>query len=214
MNKNIWPLLGVGIGLGAAILPVMARAPEPVPSLPRDVRNLEEAMDDCQGTRLAGWELVDYATRLVNRKCTRYSLWHLWETSGRAFENSRGFSEQYNLALGRILAGLGFQVQVVRAERVRFDTTRTAAPPAWAGGHTWLRVTFEGQTRDVCASRGDHRAGAVRFTPLGEVRAQQPWTGVISRLRIAPAVLAEVWQAWLAVRPVPRWIYRGFHDQG
>ena len=35
MNKNIWPLLGVGIGLGAAILPVMARAPEPVPSLYR-----------------------------------------------------------------------------------------------------------------------------------------------------------------------------------
>lgn len=207
--------LGAGLaGLTAvALAPVVLRAPEPALSLPRDIRDLDEALDDCLGTRLDGWELVDYATELVNQKFTRYSLWHFWETSGLAFKNSRGFSDQYNLALGRLLAGLGFEVQVVHASRVRFDSSRQGAP-WWNAGHTWLRVSYGGRTLDVCASRADHRAGQVRFDPVSDVRPMNPWSGFDIRLALAGPVTYQVWKSMLAGRAVPRWMYRGFHDHG
>ena len=199
--------------MAAAIAPVVARAPEPALSLPRDVRDLEEALEDCLGTRLDGWELVDYATSLVNQKCTRFSLWHLWETSGLAFKNSRGFSDQYNIALGRLLAGLGYEVRAVHASRVRFDTARMGTP-WWNAGHTWLRVTHGGQTLDVCASRGDHKAGRVRFSPSSDERPVHPWTGLNIRLALVGPVTWQVWKSMLTGQPVPRWLFRGFHDQG
>ena len=90
--------------MAAAIAPVVARAPEPALSLPRDVRDLEEALEDCLGTMLEGWELVDYATSLVNQKFTRFSFCHLWETSVLAFKNRRGFSDHYEIAFGRLHA--------------------------------------------------------------------------------------------------------------
>ena len=214
MKMGKWPWFGIGLGIGAVIVPIVVRAPEPALNLPRDVRTLEEAVDDCMGTRLAGWELVDYATHLVNQKFTRYSLWHLWESSGQAFERSRGCSVQYNLALGRVLAALGFEVEVVRADQVEFDTERPGETPDWTHQHTWLRVNHDGQVRDVSAAGADHRAGQVRFHPLGEVVPQQPGEGVAWRLKLAPVVIYEVWKAWLTRRPVPRWIFRGFHDQG
>lgn len=215
MTKNFkwWGAAALG-ALVAVAVPVVVRAPEPALSLPRDVRDLDEALDDCLGARLDGWALVDYATALVNQKFSRYSLWHLWESSGLAFHNSRGFSDQYNLALGRLLAGLGFEVQAVHASRVRFDSERAGGAPWWNSGHTWLRVAHDGQTLDVCASRADHRAGQVRFTPISDVRPVHPWTGLDIRLALAGPVACQVWKSILTGRPVPRWLYRGFHDQG
>lgn len=213
--KRKWWFAAAAAGAAAVVTayPVVTRAPEPALSLPRDVRDLSEALDDCLGSRLDGWELVDYATRLVNQKFTRYSIWHLWESSGLAFKNSRGFADQYNIALGRLLAGLGFRVQAVHAARVRFDADRPAAP-WWNAGHTWLRVTHSGRTLDVCASRADHRAGQVHFHAVSDVRPINPWTGFDMRLLLAGPVTYQVWRSMLTRRPVPNWIYRGFHDQG
>ena len=213
MKREWWLAAAVASMVAAVAAPVVAKAPEPALSLPRDVRNLDEALDDCVSTRLDGWDLVDYTTNLVNQKFTRYSLWHLWEGSGLAFKNSRGFSDQYNIALGRLLAGLGYEVQAVHASRVRFDTTRVGAP-WWNAGHTWLRVTYGGQTLDVCASRGDHKAGRVRFSPTSDVRPVHPWTGLNIRLALAGPVIWQVWKSTLTGEPVPRWLFRGFHDQG
>ncbi|GAA2179298.1 hypothetical protein GCM10009785_05420 [Brooklawnia cerclae] len=214
MNRKSKFWLAVAGVVGVIAVPVVARAPKPVPNLPRDVRTLDEALDDCLATSLDGWELVDYATRLVNQKFTRYSLWHLWEGSGVAFRNSRGFSDQYNMALGRVLAGLGFEVQVVQAARVRFTPPRPGSAPWWVIRHTWLRVTHAGRTLDVCASRADHRAGHVRFAPLSDVRPVYPWSTVDTRLGLAGPVAYQVWKAWFTGEAVPRWMYRGFHDQG
>lgn len=215
-NKGTgWLALGAAIAAVGAVAPVVVRAPEPALSLPRDVRTLDEALDDCLGSGLDGWELVDHATRLVNQKFSRFSLWHLWESSGLAFQHSRGFSEQYNLALARVLAALGFEVQAVHAGRVEFDTERPGKnAPSRAAGHTWLRVTAEGETRDVCASRGDHTAGHLRFTPVTPVQPLRPWTGFGIRLALAGPVIKQVWQSWLTGSQVPRWLHRGFHDQG
>lgn len=205
--------LAIAATASAIAVPVVVGAPKPVPSWPHDVRTLDEAVDDCLVSGLDGWALVDYATALVNQKLTRYSLWHLWESSGVAFRNSRGFSDQYNIALGRLLAGLGFEVQVVQAARVRFNSPQPRHAPWWVIRHTWLRVTHEGRTLDVCASRAGHRAGHVQFTPLSDVRPIHPWSTWDTRLSLAIPVAYQVWKAWLTGEPVPRWMYREFHDQ-
>lgn len=211
-SRGRWWCVAGAVVLGVAVAPVVARAPEPALSLPRDVRTLHEALDDCLGTRLEGWALVDYATALVNQKFTHYSLWHLWETSGQAFKNSRGFSDQYNLALGRLLAGLGFEVHAVHARRIRFEDVRFEAP-WWHNGHTWLRVTHAGQTLDVCAALPEHRAGSARFHPISDVRPLHPWTTLSTRLVLAVPVTYQVWKSWLTGRPAPRWLYRGFYER-
>lgn len=213
MSKGKWWCAAAAGLVAGAVTPVVWRAPEPALSLPRDVRTLDEALDDCLGTRLDGWELVEYATALVNQKFTRYSLWHLWETSGLAFKNSRGFSDQYNLALGRLLAGLGYQVQAVHAARVRFADEVVRAP-WWNAGHTWLRVSHAGRTLDVCAARAEHRVGEISFDAISDVRPLNPWTGLNIRLALAVPVTYQVWKSWLTGRPVPAWLYRGFHDGG
>ncbi len=209
MKRKGWLAAGAGL-VAVAVAPVLARAPEPALSLPRDVRDLDEAMDDCLDSRLDGWELVDYATALVNQKFTRYSLWHLWEGSSRAFRNSRGCALQYNLALGRLLAGLGYHVQVVHAARVRFDS-EGVRQPWWLAGHTWLRVTHAGRTLDVCAALAGQRAGQVRFAVISDVRPVHPWTGFNIRLILAIPVTWQVWKAWLTGGQVPSWIYRDLH---
>ncbi|WP_341730236.1 hypothetical protein [Brooklawnia sp.] len=212
-SKGACWLAGLVVASALGFAPVVARAPKPAMNLPRDVRDLHEALADCLESRLDGWELVDYTTRLVNDKFTRYSIWHLWENSGQAFKNSRGFSEQYNLALARILSGLGFNVQAVHAGHVRFDPERPGTS-TWRNGHTWVRVSYQGDTRDVCASRAGHRAGRVSFTALSDVRPVRIWTGAVIRLGFAGPLCFEVWKSWLSGHPVPRWVFRGFHDRG
>lgn len=209
-KKVIWRSVSIAAVVAVAAAPVIARAPEPTLNLPRDVRTLDEALNDCLGCRLEGWALVDYATALVNQKFTRYSLWHLWETSGQAFKNSRGFSDQYNLALARLLTSLGFKVRPVHARHVRFDDGRNGW--SWHRGHTWLQVTHAGQTLDVCAGLADHRAGRVRFRPLSEVHPYHPWTVLGTRLVLAVPVSYQVWKSWLTGRPTPGWLYRGFYQ--
>ena len=149
-SKCAWWLAPVAGLAAAAFTPVVLRAPKPAMNLPRDVRDLHEALEDCLESRLDGWELVDFATRLVNEKFTRYSVWHLWENSGLAFKNSRGFSEQYNLGLARILSGLGYDVQGVHARHVRFEPDRPGTAK-WRNGHTWLRVSYHGETLGALA---------------------------------------------------------------
>lgn len=211
-SKAWW--LGVLTGAAAvAVAPVVIRAPKPALNLPRDIRTLDEALGDCLASGQDGWDLVDYATRLVNEKFTRYSVWHLWENSGLAFANSRGFSEQYNLALARVLAGLGYEVHAVHARHVRFDPERPGSAP-WRDGHTWLKVGYQGETRDVCASRAQHRAGRVSFTAQSATKPVRFWTGAAVRLGLAGPVGYEVWKSLLDRRPVPRWVFRGFHDRG
>lgn len=210
-RKRDWFSPAVARALAVVVAPVVWRAPEPSLSLPHDVRDLEEALDDCLGTRLDGWELVNYATALVNQKFTRYSTWHLWETSGAAFKNSRGYSIQYNLALGRLLAGLGYDVTMVYARRVQFDHD-PEHKSWWQAWHTWLRVGHAGRTLDVCASREENRAGDVAFTPITKVGHLPPWGTISSRMVIAGPMIYQVWKSWITGGQVPRWVLREFHE--
>jgi len=50
--------------------------------------------------------------------------------------------------------------------------------------------------------------------PLSDPRPVHFWTGGLIRLGLAGPVTYEVWKSWLSGRPVPRWVFRGFHDRG
>ena len=199
--------------LGAVVLPLIRRAPLPALNLPYDVRTVDEAVEHCRTCQCDGWELVDHATALVNEKFTRYSTWHLWESPRRAFQHSRGYSEQYNMALAEILTRLGFEVTVVRSDKVDFDIVRPQSPHLLEG-HCWLKVRYAGEERDVCASRKDNRAGAVRFRIVEPEYPVGPYRLWGNRVQLLPPAIGQIWTSMLTSRPVARWMYRGFHDQG
>lgn len=197
----------VAVALAAAVAPVVAAAPKPDRLTPDGIETIEDAVAHCRATGTRGWDLVDEATHLVFRKYSYYSAYHWWETPRQSFERSRGQSNQYNTALARVLRALGFTVKTVHAARVRLDRA-----PWWHVGHTWLHVTIDGDTRDVCASRWENVAGDVEFTPMTPVRPFRGLTYVDTTLGLAPIAVAATWRSWLERKPLPRWLYRRFGE--
>ena len=61
-----------------------------------------------------------------------------------------GYCTQYNLALQHILDRLGYGTIAVSSLQIRVQDDRI-----WTPGHTWPRVTIDGETKDVCAGRAD-----------------------------------------------------------
>lgn len=201
--KRTWPL----VAAAAAVIPVIIAAPRDEAIAPDGVSTKAQAVDACRASGRTGWDLVDFATQLVHRKYRFYSSYHWWETPDRSFTASRGQSNQYNTALAHILRELGFHVRTVHAARVRLDRS-----PWWHTGHTWLQVTVDGYTRDVCASRAENHPGDVRFTPMTPVRPFRGLTYVDTTLGLAPIAVMATWRAWLRREPLPRWMYRPFGE--
>ncbi|MGA4669303.1 transglutaminase domain-containing protein [Propionibacteriaceae bacterium Y1923] len=199
--------LAVLAAAALAAAPVVVRAPRTRPIAPDGVHTVDEAVDACLESDLHGWDLVDHATQLVHRKYSHYSCYHWWETPAQSFARSRGQSNQYNTVLARVLRALGFHVRTVHAARVRL--TRS---PWWHSGHTWLEVTVDGRTRDVCASRAENRAGDVHFVPVTATRPFRGLTYLDTTLGLAPIVTALVWKALLKNEALPRWMYRPFDE--
>jgi transglutaminase/protease-like cytokinesis protein 3 len=110
------------------------------------VETLSDAVAACQRAGLHGWELVTFAQRLVHRKFTHYSCRNLWDTPAAAFRYGMGYCTQYNLALQQILKRLDVDARVVFSPRVRVVNN-----PEWNMGHTWLWVTVDDETLNVCA---------------------------------------------------------------
>jgi arylamine N-acetyltransferase len=113
-----------------------------------------------------------------------------------------GYCTQYNLALGKLLSRLGFQVQPVFALRIR-STVR----PDWTMGHTWLRVTLDGETRDVCAGAPDNEPGEVSFTPISPVHKGNPANLLLTHLGLIFYAGTLEWKAVLARQPLPGWMF-------
>lgn len=183
--------------------------PPPVaaPTTPTGVRTIEQAVHLASDTGLTGWDLVDWVTQLVNQNYQDYSVAHWWESPQSSFANGRGSSNQYNQVLAEILHRLGFDVRLVHAARVRLS-----GAPWWQVGHTWLQVSIDGRTLDVCASRSTNRAGAVAFTTLTPVRPFRPITSVATTAARVPFVTAGVLRAKMQHDPLPRWIERPFNE--
>lgn len=197
-------------GLAAAVVPVVIAAPGPEPALPegpdgQPLRTADDVVRACRESGLEGWPLVDEATRLVNRMYTHYSCWHLWLSPEASLAAGHGHSGQYNLVLARILERLGFRVGVVHAARVRLEHH-----PWYHTGHSWLRVTHDGRTLDVCASRPGNTAGNVAFVPITEVLPRTTINRVDTTIALGAIVVASVWKSWLTGSQPQRWMYRPF----
>lgn len=200
-------LLGIAAIVSAATLPVVLRAPRTEPIAPDGVTTIDETIAAARASGLDGWALVDHATQIVHRKYSHYSCYHWWESPEQSFTRSRGQANQYNTVLAKVLKGLGFHVRTVHAARVRLQRS-----PWWHSGHTWLEVTIDGRTRDVCASRAENRAGDVRFIPVTAVRPFRGLTYVDTTVGLAPIVTVLVWKALLKRDELPRWMYRPFDE--
>ncbi len=114
-----------------------------------------------------------------------------------------GYCTQYNLALKQLLDRLGFETQAVFSLRVRVVDN-----PAWAMGHTWLRVRIDGETRDVCAGHAANLPGQVGFTPLAPVLPGNGFVLFLTHLGLIGYAGFLEWRALLTRRPVPGWMFQ------
>ena len=166
------------------------------------VVNMKDAVEACRRSGLQNWELVTFAQQLVARKFAIYSTLNLWDPPGRAFIYGMGYCTQYNLALRQILRRLGFQTAAVFAFRTRFFDNEE-----WTMGHTWLRVTIDGETRDVCAGRVDNEPDKVHFVPLSSVHNGRPLVMFLTHLGLIHFMGFLEWKALLARTEPPSWAY-------
>jgi transglutaminase-like putative cysteine protease len=157
-------------------------------SLPRGQRpgvqklTIDQAARQLQESDRVGWDRVEAARALVGQRM-QYSRRNSVDSAERAFERGYGYCVQHAYALAHLLRKLGFDAQVVQAFQNRFADGKVTS-------HAWVRVTLEGETRDVDPLFWDAEAGQVAFTPLSRVTGISPlfkaftWWG-------APAVNAH-----------------------
>jgi hypothetical protein len=126
----------------------------------------------------------------------------VWDSPAGAFEHGLGYCTQYNLALKEILDGLGFETRAVFCLKVRnLDDER------WTMGHTWLRVTIDGQERDVCAGSLQEASGLNRFVPLWPVLPGSRPLLLLTHIGLILFSSFVEWKAVLSGRPAPYWTY-------
>ncbi|MCA9874956.1 MAG: hypothetical protein KC441_14905 [Anaerolineales bacterium] len=202
-TKQAAGVLMMAAGIGLLMVPGARRLPKYHPTTVNGVKTNRDAVIRCRQTGLAGWALVAYAQQLVYRKFAVYTTLNLWDPPNHAFVVGMGYCTQYNLALKHILDQLGFSTQAVFSLKVQVVDN-----PEWIMGHTWLRVTLDGETRDVCAGRLDNFPGKVHFVPLSGVLPGHPLTLFLTHLGMILFVCIQEWQALLARRPSPDWTYK------
>jgi len=203
LNKKLFtaPLIAAA-GIGILLLPGALRLPHYRRTKIDGVMSLPDAVRFCRHSGLQGWELVTFAQKLTARKFAIYSTLNLWDPPGRAFVYGMGYCTQYNLALRLILQRLGFQTETVFALKTRFFDNEE-----WTMGHTWLRVTIDGETRDVCAASVDNEPDKVNFEPLSPVHRGHPLTMFLTHLGLILFVGTFEWKALLTGTEPPAWTY-------
>ncbi len=204
MNKKLFtvPLLAAA-GMSILMMPGALRLPRYQRTAVDGVVSLPDAVRLCRRSDLQDWELVTFALQLVARKFAVYSTLNLWDPPGRAFVYGMGYCTQYNLALQLILQRLGFQTQVVFALKTRFLDNEE-----WTMGHTWLHVTINGETRDVCASRVNNEPGKVNFVPLSRIHHGNRLIMFLTHLGLILFVGTLEWKALLTGTEPPAWAYK------
>lgn len=132
---------------------------------------IKEAAAQCENTGYSGWELVEYAQKLVGR-VMKYSYTNSLDTPELAFEKGRGYCWHQASALHMILNRLGFDSRLVHAFKNRIperELDGVKLPPI-VSGHVWCRITIDGEEKDVCSGDARNTPGAVHFKPLTKIR--------------------------------------------
>ena len=136
-------------------------------SLPRGRRpcledlTIEEAAVRLRQSGAAGWHLVEEARRLVGERmayCRRNGL----DSYPTAFRRGYGYCEQSAFALAELLQQLGFDARPVHCQRNLFPDRDSPT------GHAWVRVFYEGETREVDPRYQDPATGKFLFEPQKE----------------------------------------------
>jgi transglutaminase-like putative cysteine protease len=141
-------------------------------SLPRGLRpglkrlTISQAVRQLRGTGKTGWSLVEAARALVADRM-HYCRRNSFDPAVKAFERGYGYCQQQSYALADILTELGFEAKVVGAFRNKL-------PGGGVGGHAWVSVTLDGETRYVDSLHYDAKAGKIAFTPLTHVFSYTP----------------------------------------
>lgn len=124
-------------------------------------QNIAQAANTLRESRLTGWSLIEAARKLVQERMA-YSRRNSFDIASKAFERGYGYCQQQAYALADILTHLGFDARVVGAFRNRL-------PDGRVGGHAWVRVIFEDETRNIDTLFYDELIGNITFTPLSAV---------------------------------------------
>lgn len=191
-------IVGTMGGIYASTIPLMRRRGPAQHKALAGVMTIGDAVEACRATRLTGWELVAFAQYLAARKFT-YSRLNPWDSPAEAFACGQGYCQQQAVALKQIYDRLGIPARVVFAMRCRFPPGVVDGiwEPGCISPHSWVRVTLDGEERDVCPGAVSNRPGVYHFEVLSPVRTLQPWIRPFSHLG---SVLANVRRAAAAQR--------------
>lgn len=143
--------------------------------------NFITAAEICRNTGLTGWELVEFAQRLVNQNM-KYSFANSLDTPQAAFEKGHGYCWHQSSALHMILMELGINSRLVHAFRNLFPEVELAGVIVknFVSGHVWCRVTIDGIERDVCPGSIHNSPGVVHFKPIGKVMEWNKWIELLT----------------------------------
>jgi transglutaminase-like putative cysteine protease len=127
---------------------------------------LDQAAADLQAGGRQGWELVEAARFLVAQRMN-YCRRNSFDPAPRAFARGYGYCQQQAYSLVGLLARLGIQAKVVHALRNHLPDGRITA-------HAWVRVEFQGQTRDIDSTHYNDEVALLDFEPLSPVHQFTP----------------------------------------
>jgi hypothetical protein len=153
-------LLATNLGLALYALPVMF-------TLPKGLRpglkplNLSQAAKYLLCIGKTGWDLVEAARSLVAERM-HYSRRNSFDRDAKAFERGYGFCTQQAYALVDLLTQLGFEAKAVHAFRNKF-------PNGERGGHTWVSVSLESETRFIDSIFYDAESREITFQPISKI---------------------------------------------
>jgi transglutaminase-like putative cysteine protease len=158
MVVKIISLLFAGILLGLLLYPIPATLSLPTGPRPGVTKlTISQAARQLRQTGAAGWALVEAARALVAGRM-HYCRRNSFDRADKAFERGYGYCQQQSYALADLLNRLGFEARVVGAFRNR-------PPDGRVGGHAWVRVTVDGETRHIDTLHYDAEASEITFTP-------------------------------------------------
>jgi hypothetical protein len=153
-------VLAGNLGLPLYTLPAVITLPKGIrPGL--ELLTLPQAAQRLLDTGKTGWDLVE-AARALDEDRMQYSRRNSFDRDATAFARGYGFCTQQAYALVDLLTQLGFEAKAVHALRNRF-------PDGNCGGHTWVRVSLDGETRFIDSIFYDAGLRQITFRPDSKI---------------------------------------------
>jgi hypothetical protein len=165
-------ILVTGFGLALYALPAIFSLSEGIrPGL--EPLTLTEAAEQLQDTGKSGWDLVEAARALVAERM-QYSRRNSFDSDAKAFERGYGFCTQQAYVLICLLKRMGFEAKPVQAFRNVF-------PDGRRGGHTWVRISWNGKSRLIDSIFYDPESREITFVPVSKVHNHTTLFKILTR---------------------------------